>query len=75
MCILSDLTQGMIFEFILRVLILFSIGLIITLGQLGSNSQFLKFFLRYFSVKWKFFCQNPSIFSLVLHFFCLCFLY
>lgn len=48
MCILSDLTQGMIFEFILRVLILFGIGLIITLGQLGSNSQFLKFFLCYF---------------------------
>jgi hypothetical protein len=57
MCILSGLTQGMIFEFILRVLKLFGIGLIITLGQLGSNSQFLKFFLRYFQSNGKLFAK------------------
>lgn len=51
MCNLSGLTQGMIFEFILRVLILFGIGLIIGLGQLGSEQPIFEILSSLFSVK------------------------
>jgi hypothetical protein len=69
MCILSGLTQGMIFEFILRVLILFGIRLIITLGQLGSNSQFLEFFLRCFQSNGNFFAKIRLYLALYYIFF------